>query len=282
MHSIAHYGCAVYALFVGRCLAFASACVVTIHTVDGVNLVSDSLQEEEGDMHSQPTAFIVDDDQATRESLAAVVISMGLLGRPYESAEQMLAAIEPGCTGCALIDLRLPGMSGLELMDELLARQIPLGIVMISGYGEVRAAVRAIKQGAVDFLQKPYAIEELRTSVLRAVEIGTSRSGNEAAPPSEVMGTLNESERQVLELTMLGMANKTIASRLGMSLRTVHIRRAALMRKLDVKNRFELIRLAVQFDLRKPGEAPPALIVGAEHGGMQQSQRPFGNGAPGT
>lgn len=231
-------------------------------------------------MQFQPTVFIVDDDQATRESLAGVIASMGFPADPYESAESMLAALNPNHTGCALIDLRLPGMSGLELMEQLLSRQVRLGMVMISGHGEVRAAVRAMKQGAVDFLQKPYAIEELRESVLRAVELGTSRAAKDVSLPPTVLDTLSESERQVLALTMHGVANKNIASRLGMSLRTVHIRRAALMRKLDVKNRSELIRLAVQFDLQRPAEAAAALAVGVAHGGMDQPQRALGNGAP--
>lgn len=234
-------------------------------------------------MQFQATVFIVDDDQATRESLAAVVGSMGFPTESFESAESMLEGLDTDRTGCALIDLRLPGMSGLELMEQLLARQAPLGIVMISAHGEVRAAVRAMKNGAVDFLQKPYAMEELRESLFRAVELGATRSLSKGMPPSlAVLDTLSDSERQVLELTVRGVANKNIASRLGMSLRTVHIRRAALMRKLDVKNRSELIRLAVQFDLQKPGDVPALASVGVGHGGMEQPKRALGNGAPDT
>lgn len=231
-------------------------------------------------MQVQATIFIVDDDQATRESLAAVVGSMGFPTEAYDSAESMLAAVDIRRTGCALIDLRLPGMSGLELMEQLLACHAPLGIVMISAHGEVRAAVRAMKQGAVDFLQKPYAVEELRESVRRAVELGASRSLSQGISPSlAALETLSQSERQVLELTVRGVANKNIASRLGMSLRTVHIRRGTIMRKLNVKNRSELIRLAVQFDLQKPGE-PALLPSGLSHAGMEQSKRSFGYGAP--
>lgn len=234
-------------------------------------------------MQFQPTVFIVDDDKPSRDSAAAVVDTLGFPAESYESAESMLAAWKPDRAGCALIGLSLPGMSGLELMQHLLARQAPLGMVMISARGEVRAAVRAIKQGAVDVLQKPYAMEELRVSLLRAVDEGKSRcSSNDMPARLAALGTLSESERQVLELTVRGLANKNIASRLGMSLRTVHIRRAALMRKLDVKNRSELIRLVVQFDLQKSAELPVTLAFGVDHGPMEQPQRALRDGAPGA
>ncbi|HEX7378249.1 MAG TPA: response regulator [Pirellulales bacterium] len=216
-------------------------------------------------MQFQPTVFIVDDDQATRASLADAITSMGLPAEAYASAEQMLAAFSPDHHGCALIDLFLPGMSGLELMEHLLARQAPLGIVLFSGHAEVRAAVRAMKRGAVDFLQKPYTVEELRESVYCAMAQGTSRSNNNASPPRAMLDKLTESERQVLELTVYGTANKNIASRLGISLRTVYVRRAAVMRKLGVKNRFELVRLALQFDLQKPADLPAEFTPGANH-----------------
>lgn len=231
-------------------------------------------------MQLHATVFIVDGDQAARESLVAVVGSMGLPAEAYESAESMLAAFDADRTGCVLIDLRLPGISGLELMEQLIARRAPLGVVMFSAHGDVRVAVRAMKNGAVDVLQKPYALEELRESVLRAVEVGAARSTNAVSPSLAALNTLSASEHQVLELTVRGMANKNIASRLGMSLRTVHIRRGALMRKLDVKNRSELIRLAVQLDLQKTGETSALTSFGVAHGGMEQAQRAFRNGAP--
>jgi two-component system response regulator FixJ len=198
-------------------------------------------------MSEDATVFIIDDDQATRETLASFVGTMGLRAEPHESAEALLAAYDGKRAGCALIDLRLPGMNGLDLMDELSTRQAPLGVVMITAYGEVPAAVRAMKAGAVDFLQKPCPPAELRDSIRRALDLGTAQAqASSTAPLDDPFENLTDSERQVLDMTLAGLPNKSIVSRMGISLRTVHMRRASLMRKFGAGNRSQLIHLALR------------------------------------
>ncbi|HVX14623.1 MAG TPA: response regulator [Pirellulales bacterium] len=198
-------------------------------------------------MSEDATVFIIDDDRATRETLASFVGTMGLKAEPHESAEALLATYDGKRAGCALIDLRLPGMNGLDLMDELSARQAPLGVVMITAHGEVPAAVRAMKAGAVDFLQKPCPPAELRDSIRRALDLGAAQVQATGEPtPNTLFENLTDSERQVLDLTIAGVPNKSIVSQLGISLRTVHMRRASLMRKFGATNRSQLIRLALR------------------------------------
>jgi FixJ family two-component response regulator len=198
-------------------------------------------------MATDATVFIIDDDHGTRESLVSLIDLMELPSEAYESAEAMLNAYDGQRVGCALIDLRLPGISGLELLERLKERNSPLGMVMITAHGEVPAAVTAMKNGAVDFLQKPYSPDALKESVRRALEVGTNRARTaHVSQAAAALDKLTDSERRVLELTIEGMPNKDIATRLGISLRTVHIRRASLLEKLGAKNRAELVRLVIE------------------------------------
>jgi two-component system response regulator FixJ len=223
--------------------------------------------------------FVVDDDPATLEALESLVDVIGVPARCYESAESMLSDYN-GQQGCAMVELRLPGMTGLELMDRLAAQRAPLGVVMISAHGDVPAAVQAMKNGAVDFLQKPCAPELLRECVTRALQAGAARGEAVETNGSPELDRLSESERAVLDLTVAGTPNRAIASQLSMSLRTVHIRRASLMRKLGAKNRAELIRLVVQRELRSRGDGMPDLCLSIGHARIDEPQGAFRHRAP--
>lgn len=198
-------------------------------------------------MSSKPTVFVIDDDPAVRESLAALVRSMRLEVETFASGQEFLDAYTDSRPGCVVVDLRMPGMSGLELIETLAQRRAEIPAVMITGYGDVPVAVRAIKAGAIEFLEKPYDTMELRRGIERAIEVDAERR-RAAAPRREVeqkLASLTDQERQVLELTLIGKLNKVIASQLGVCLRTVHSRRGAIIKKLGVRNRNELIRLVL-------------------------------------
>jgi two-component system response regulator FixJ len=197
-------------------------------------------------MHESPTVSIIDDDQQARESLAAVIQSLNLGVECYASGQEFLDNYSPARPGCIVLDLRMPDMSGLEVIRELSARKINTPIIMISGHGDIPAAVTAMQAGAVDFLEKPYRSEALVESVRRAIELNARIRQAEADRNVllERFASLTPDEKNVLQLTAEGKPDKAIATRLDLSLRTIQLRRASLMRKLVVRSRPELIRLA--------------------------------------
>jgi two-component system response regulator FixJ len=190
---------------------------------------------------------IVDDDEAVRRSLALLLGSCGHATRSYASAEDFLTTLELAEPGCAVVDVRMPGMGGLALLEELRNRGVNLPIVIVTGHADVALAVRAMKLGAVDFVEKPYA----EADMLHAVENALRRSAyqHEARAAAEEaasrIATLTAREREVLTGLVEGRPNKVIAHELGISPRTVEIHRANLMDKLGCRNLADVVRLAL-------------------------------------
>ncbi len=186
---------------------------------------------------------IVDDDEAVRQSLAFLLSSTGLAVRVYDSATAFLAGLASVKGGCLITDMRMPDMTGLELLHQLRAKACGLPAIVITGHGDVALAVEAMKAGAVDFIEKPFDQEAILTAVKAALERGGE--GGDTAAIAARLASLSERERQVLEGLIAGHPNKTIAYDLGISPRTVEVYRANLMTKMEAKSLSELIRMAI-------------------------------------
>lgn len=208
-------------------------------------------------MNSTPVVSVVDDDEQVRESLAALIQSMDVEVEAYASGREFLDHYNPGQPGCIVLDLRMPQLNGQEVIDELIARQINTPVIMISGHGDIPAAVAAIKSGAVDFLEKPYPGSALMDSVRRAIarDAEQRESNSEKQLLLDRFETLTPDERQVLELTVAGKPDKAIALKLDLSLRTIQLRRASVMRKMHAHSRAELIGLAHRIDRGVPANS---------------------------
>lgn len=193
---------------------------------------------------SPATVFIIDDDDLVLGALEGLVASVGLKVETFVSARQFLSGYAPTEAGCVLVDMRLPGMSGLELQAALRERQIGLPVIMISGYGDVSSAVRAMKAGAIDFFQKPVNGQLLLEAIQRAVaaSAATSRAQAEAEAVRALVTSLSRRERDVLDGVLAGEPNKRIAAKLGIAEKTVEAHRARLMSKLEARNIVELVK----------------------------------------
>jgi len=186
---------------------------------------------------------IVDDDEAVRQSLAFLLSSTGLAVRVYDSATSFLAGLASVKGGCLITDMRMPDMTGLELLHQLRAKACGLPAIVITGHGDVALAVEAMKAGAIDFIEKPFDQEAILTAVKAALERGGE--GGDTAAIAARLASLSERERQVLEGLIAGHPNKTIAYDLGISPRTVEVYRANLMTKMEARSLSELIRMAI-------------------------------------
>ena len=206
-------------------------------------------------MTVERVVHIVDDDDGVRQSLAFLLSSAGLPVRLYDSATAFLAALASVQGGCLITDMRMPDMTGLELLRELRARALGLPTIVITGHGDVPLAVEAMKAGAVDFIEKPFEQQAILDAVRAALErCGDEGDGDRAAVVGK-LALLSERERQVLDGLISGHANKTIAHNLGISPRTVEVYRANLMAKMQAKSLSELIRMAILADVRPAGRA---------------------------
>jgi len=196
-------------------------------------------------MPPEPTVFVVDDDPAMRDSLCWLLQSVDLHVETYPSADAFLAAYDAGRPGCLVLDVRMPGMSGLNLQDELRARHIRLPIIMLSGHAEVPTAVRALKAGAIDFMEKPFSDELLLDRIRQAIDLDREQRDAEAqrAAVAERYALLTPREREVMELVTAGKANKVIAAELGLSPKTVEVHRAAVMDKMRADSVADLVRM---------------------------------------
>lgn len=205
-------------------------------------------------MSLSPTVSVVDDDQQVRESLAALIQSMNLDVECYASGQEFLDKYSQARPGCVVLDLRMPQANGLEILDELSARKIRVPVIMISGHGDIPAAVSAMKSGAVDFLEKPYRGAALMESVRRAIDLDI-RNRQSRAERNQLVArfeSLTSDEKDVLRLTVIGRPDKSIALKLDLSLRTIQLRRASVMRKMDTHSRAELIRMAQTLEQLSP------------------------------
>ena len=196
---------------------------------------------------SRPDALVrvVDDDEAVRSSLMLLLKSAGLTIQAYASAAEFLAAYEDDQPGCLVLDIRMPGMNGLELQDELTRRGAMVPVIFITGHGDVPMAVEAMQRGAMDFLQKPFRDQDLIDRVLKALVLDR---GNRAQRESRRairsrLAILSPREMQVLQLLANGKSNKQMAGDLGVSQRTVEIHRAHLMQKMEAKSVAQLVRM---------------------------------------
>lgn len=190
--------------------------------------------------------YIVDDDESVRDSIRTILESSGFHCRTYASAVEFLAVLQDA-PGCALVDVRMPGMDGLALLEAMKERRIDVPVVMMTGFADVPLAVRAMKAGAIDFIEKPMAREDLLGAVSRAMErarIAQFAVSDHQAAKSR-FDRLTDREREVLDLLVSGNPNKTVAHKLGISPRTVEIHRSRLMEKAGVKNFAELVRMAL-------------------------------------
>jgi len=197
--------------------------------------------------HTPGTVHIVDDDEAVRDSLRWLLEANGYRVRAYESAETFLAEHDPTQLGVLIADVRMPGMSGLELQEQLVARDSILPIVFITGHGDVPMAVSTMKKGAVDFLEKPFDEQELRDIVARMLVDAKTRAdaAQEQRARSAVFSRLTAREQQVLERIVAGRLNKQVADDLGISIKTVEAHRANIMEKLEVSSVADLIKVAL-------------------------------------
>jgi len=207
-------------------------------------------------MSDSPTVFIIDDDPAARESMAALVESNGLHSETFPSGEEFLEKFDSSRPGCIVTDFRMLGMSGLDLQQKLVEREITTPVILITGFANVPMAVQALQGGAVTVLEKPCPDDELFAHIRTSLELDAQQRlrFNEQFQIRERLALLTDRERKVMELLVEGLMNKVIAKRLDIGLRTVELRRHEIMRKMDVTSVAELVRLVVQLDKDRIGE----------------------------
>ncbi|MGD9786955.1 MAG: response regulator transcription factor [Sulfuricellaceae bacterium] len=195
-------------------------------------------------MSEQPTVFVVDDDDALRDSILWLLESIGLSAEMYPSASDFLKACNPERSGCLLLDVRMPGMSGMELLERLKANNVLLPVIIITGHGDVPMAVRAIKSGALDFIQKPFNGQDLLDRVQYALKLDQENrlKRSEISHLRAHFDTLTPREREIMEHVTAGKSSKIIARDLGISAKTVDIHRANIMKKLQVHSVADLIQ----------------------------------------
>lgn len=196
------------------------------------------------------TVFVVDDDEAVRNSLRFLLKSVGLATQTLASAREFLDSYRPQQPGCLVLDVRMPGMSGLELQQQLNLRGAVIPVIFITGHGDVPMAVEAMQQGAFDFLQKPFRDQDLIDRIQRALE---RDSRNRAALAQharihERLESLTAREREVMALMVRGLANKVIAADLGISQRTVEIHRSRVMDKSGAASLAQLVRMTLDLE----------------------------------
>lgn len=191
------------------------------------------------------TVFIVDDDQAIRHAMALLMRSVGLDYEIYHSADDFLAVFSDDKPGCLVLDIRMPGLGGLELQDKLIEKGSSLPIIFITGHGDVPMAVEAMQKGAVDFIQKPFRDQELLDRIGEALKTDQERrtEREEHAEVRSLFNKLTKREREVLDLVVTGKPNKVIAYELGVSQRTVEIHRARVMEKMQARSLADLVRM---------------------------------------
>ena len=197
--------------------------------------------------HTASTVYIVDDDEAVRDSLRWLLEANTYRVKAFASAEAFLAEYRDDQLGVLIVDVRMPGMSGLQLQEELIARNSPMPVVFITGHGDVPMAVNTMKKGAVDFLEKPFNETDLRQIVSRMFEIarGNLQKLQAQREHDAMLARLTAREQQVLERIVAGRLNKQIADDLGISIKTVEAHRANIMEKLQVTTVADLMKVAL-------------------------------------
>jgi len=205
-------------------------------------------------MGRAPTVFVVDDDPGAREGLRMLTESVGLSTEDYACAQEFLDAYDPDQPGCLVLDVRMPGMSGIELHRRLQADGLMIPVILITGHGDVPMAVEALHNGALDFMEKPYTPQLLLDRIQQALAQSTEahRAKAESDAISARFALLTPRERDVVDLAVTGMTNKQIAARFGVSPQAVDARRARAMEKLHADTLVDLVRLTLQSGSARP------------------------------
>jgi FixJ family two-component response regulator len=195
---------------------------------------------------AKPAVYVVDDDPSVRVAMERLLKSVGLTVKTFASARGFLDQATPEWSGCLIVDLRMPGMGGLDLQDQLSARQVSLPVLFLTGYGTVPASVRAMKAGAVDFLEKPVDDQTLLDAVHKALEKDRGARRNQAGMQAldQRLAILTPREYEVLTFIISGRLNKQVAAELGTTEKTIKVHRARIMKKLQCASLAELVRLA--------------------------------------
>jgi len=195
----------------------------------------------------QITVFIVDDEEAIRDSLTMLIESVGLVAETYDSAQAYLENFDPSRPGCLILDVRMKGMSGLSLQDELNQKPLHPPIIIITGHGDVQMAVRAVKAGASEFLEKPFNEQQLLDSIHIAIEQDAEQRGkaSKLAEIQDRVDRLTDREKEVMELIVTGMLNKNIAHELNISQSTVEAHRSKVMDKMEARTLSDLMRMII-------------------------------------
>jgi RNA polymerase sigma factor (sigma-70 family) len=194
---------------------------------------------------AKPTVFVVDDDDAVRNMIGQLVEAVNLNAETFSSAQEFLDSYDPAHPGCLILDVRMPGMSGIKLQAELLDRNICLPIIFVSGHGDVPMAAETFKKGAVDFIEKPFRnqalLEQIQIALAKDARLRQDQAKREAAKAK--LALLSPREREVMELVRAGKPNRVIAEKLRLSQRTVEAHRANIMEKLQVNSVAELVTM---------------------------------------
>jgi FixJ family two-component response regulator len=189
--------------------------------------------------------FVVDDDSSVREAIKSLIRSVGLLVETFETAQAFLSSKRPDAPGCVVLDVRMPGLSGLDLQRELAAHGINLPVIFITGHGDIPMSVRAMKAGALEFLTKPFRDQDLLDAIQQALERDRSarQHRTETTELRDRLDSLTSREREVMRLVVSGLLNKQIAGELGTSEVTIKIHRSQVMRKMGAGSLAELVRM---------------------------------------
>lgn len=199
---------------------------------------------------AEPTIFIIDDDPAMRESLSWLIETIGHPVKTFSSAQEFLDAYDPQNPGCMILDVRLPGMSGLQLQQKMQADNINLPVIIISGHGDVPMAVKAMQQGALVFLEKPFRDQELLDNIQNALEKDARNREKDAASASILsrLESLTPREKEVMCLMVTGDSSKEIAQHYGISVKTVDVHRARVMEKMQANSLPELVHMVLSLE----------------------------------
>lgn len=210
-------------------------------------------------MEARPVVIVIDDDASVRAAINSLLKSVGLDTKLFGSAQEFLASKLPDAPTCIVSDIRLPGLSGLDLQKELARTHVDVPIIILTGHGDIPMAVQAMKAGAIEFLTKPFRDQDLLDAVHSGLERDRSRRrvGATAADIKKLFDALTPREKEVMKLVVTGLPNKQIAARIGVSEVTVKVHRSHLMQKMRAKSLADLIHIANHFGL--PTARPDAL-----------------------